>query len=239
MILDGNLISAHVKFPPIGTLHTLWLNSNEIDNTAVLLDHLVEVCPNLQDLSLLKNPACLNYFSGGTPAEYRDYRLYIINRMTNLRILDGSPIKQEEYAQSAKLYGSVKHSRTPTTLNPTGQSSSKTFQETEEVSVPLTGPSSPPPAPQAPPPPPSSSRAPPPPPPPQPSSKPPSKSSKTPPTTPKSPSRETLLLSKSNPKSKSSTSILSAPPPSSTSNNKTNTIKDIYVPEFSFPPKKT
>jgi hypothetical protein len=64
--------------------------------------------PDLNHLSMLNNDACPNYFNGGTLKQYRglnqrytqliisDYRLYVINRLQSLAILDDQPVTEEE-----------------------------------------------------------------------------------------------------------------------------------------------
>lgn len=54
---------------------------------------------------MLGNAACPNYFNGGTPKEYRDYRLYVIYRLKKLEVLDSSPVTEEEIAESERIYG--------------------------------------------------------------------------------------------------------------------------------------
>jgi len=72
LILDGNRITSHTKFPILPKLHTLWLNKNRIDNLSLLVDKLVNSTPNLRVLSMLFNEACP--YLTGTPSQYKDYR---------------------------------------------------------------------------------------------------------------------------------------------------------------------
>lgn len=67
-------LSVTVLFLTKQNLKTLWLNRNKIDNISIILDTLVQFSPNLTELSLLKNPCCPNYLTGGKPSEYTDYR---------------------------------------------------------------------------------------------------------------------------------------------------------------------
>jgi len=135
LVVDGNNITCHLMLAQLPKLHTLWMNNNKVDNTAVLLDHLVQVTPNLEEFSLLKNPACLNYFTGGSPKEYRDYRLYVINRLPNIRTLDGTPVTPEEHQLSTKVYGALAHTRAAKKLIQTTNSSTQTFQNSIDYSV--------------------------------------------------------------------------------------------------------
>jgi hypothetical protein len=113
LVLDKNDITSRIKLPVLKELHTLWVNDNKIDNLSGFIDNIVPYLPSLEDISLLKNPACPNYFTGGSPKEYQDYRLYVIDRLSNLRLLDGVPVTQDEIDEAAKLYGSLRHTRLP------------------------------------------------------------------------------------------------------------------------------
>ena len=55
-------------------LTTLWVNHNKISNLSIFVDHLATMLPRLRHLSMLNNEACPNYFNGGTPEQYSDYR---------------------------------------------------------------------------------------------------------------------------------------------------------------------
>ncbi|XP_021253193.1 leucine-rich repeat-containing protein C10orf11 homolog isoform X5 [Numida meleagris] len=60
LILDNNLLGNDLLLPRLPHLHTLTLNKNQITELESLLDHLAEVVPSLQYLSLLGNVACPN-----------------------------------------------------------------------------------------------------------------------------------------------------------------------------------
>uniref|UniRef100_A0A674IQG3 Leucine rich melanocyte differentiation associated n=1 Tax=Terrapene triunguis TaxID=2587831 RepID=A0A674IQG3_9SAUR len=65
LILDNNLLGNDLRLPRLPHLHTLTLNKNQISfqrNTYLesLLDHLADVVPSLEYLSLLGNMACPN-----------------------------------------------------------------------------------------------------------------------------------------------------------------------------------
>ncbi|XP_068053515.1 leucine-rich melanocyte differentiation-associated protein isoform X7 [Anomalospiza imberbis] len=60
LILDNNLLGNDLLLPRLPHLHTLTLNKNQISELESLLDHLAEVVPSLQYLSLLGNIACPN-----------------------------------------------------------------------------------------------------------------------------------------------------------------------------------
>eukprot|EP01095_Lingulamoeba_sp_RSL-Kostka_P001893 TRINITY_DN12699_c0_g1_i1.p1 TRINITY_DN12699_c0_g1~~TRINITY_DN12699_c0_g1_i1.p1 ORF type:complete len:356 (-),score=134.38 TRINITY_DN12699_c0_g1_i1:50-1117(-) len=110
LVLDNNLIDSHSKFPRMETVHTFWVNRNNITNLSVFLDIVVDSFPNLKYLSMLNNDACPNYFNGGTLKQYNDYRYYVISRLRNLSQLDSTPITSEERKIALELYGDLKNS---------------------------------------------------------------------------------------------------------------------------------
>lgn len=107
LVLDDNQITAHTKFPKLPKLYYLWVNKNKIDNLSIFIDKLVFACPELRHLSLLGNDACPNYMNGGTPKQYRDYRLYVISRLKKIDYIDASAVTHEERTASQSLYGSL------------------------------------------------------------------------------------------------------------------------------------
>eukprot|EP00026_Physarum_polycephalum_P011968 Phypoly_transcript_12221.p1 GENE.Phypoly_transcript_12221~~Phypoly_transcript_12221.p1 ORF type:complete len:260 (+),score=49.22 Phypoly_transcript_12221:140-919(+) len=107
LVLDNNEINSHTKFPKMDKLHTLWVNSNQISNLIIFIDKLVDNTPNLRFLSMLKNEACPNYFTGKTLKEYTDYRYYVISRMPLLTCLDSTEITEQERSEAKKVYSSL------------------------------------------------------------------------------------------------------------------------------------
>eukprot|EP00118_Oscarella_pearsei_P016275 m.154126 g.154126 ORF g.154126 m.154126 type:complete len:135 (+) comp38632_c0_seq18:23-427(+) len=77
LILDQNDLTAHVKLPPLSTLHTLWVNHNQIANLSLFVDNVVASCPNLRYLCMMNNEAAPSYFNKGNFQDYQDYRLVI------------------------------------------------------------------------------------------------------------------------------------------------------------------
>ncbi|XP_062959137.1 leucine-rich melanocyte differentiation-associated protein isoform X3 [Cynocephalus volans] len=77
LILDNNLLGDDLVLPGLPRLHTLTLNKNQITNLECLLDHLAEVTPALEYLSLLGNVACPNELVSleNDEEDYRRYRL--------------------------------------------------------------------------------------------------------------------------------------------------------------------
>ncbi|XP_071667913.1 leucine-rich melanocyte differentiation-associated protein isoform X5 [Patagioenas fasciata] len=80
LILDNNLLGNDLRLPRLPHLHTLTLNKNQISELESLLDHLAEVVPSLQYLSLLGNMACPNELVCKEKDEddYQRYRLLVI-----------------------------------------------------------------------------------------------------------------------------------------------------------------
>jgi len=107
LVLDGNKINSHTKFPLLDKLHTLWVNSNCIENLTIFIDKLAENTPNLKFLSMLKNEACPNFFNGHSLREYSDYRHYVISRFKYLTCLDSTPISDAERAEANRVYSSL------------------------------------------------------------------------------------------------------------------------------------
>ncbi|XP_068806609.1 leucine-rich melanocyte differentiation-associated protein isoform X7 [Struthio camelus] len=75
LILDNNLLGNDLLLPRLPHLHTLTLNKNQITELESLLDHLAEVVPSLQYLSLLGNMACPNELVS-TEKDEDDYQRY-------------------------------------------------------------------------------------------------------------------------------------------------------------------
>ncbi|NWZ22426.1 LRMDA protein, partial [Asarcornis scutulata] len=102
LILDNNLLGNDLLLPRLPHLHTLTLNKNQISfqrNTCkILLDHLAEVVPSLQYLSLLGNVACPNELVCKEKDEddYQRYRYFVLHKLTNLKFLDTRKVTRRE-----------------------------------------------------------------------------------------------------------------------------------------------
>ncbi|NXT48782.1 LRMDA protein, partial [Pluvianellus socialis] len=102
LILDNNLLGNDLLLPRLPHLHTLTLNKNQISfqrNTyKILLDHLAEVVPSLQYLSLLGNMACPNELVCKEKDEddYQRYRYFVLHKLTNLKFLDTRKVTRRE-----------------------------------------------------------------------------------------------------------------------------------------------
>ncbi|NXB98959.1 LRMDA protein, partial [Orthonyx spaldingii] len=101
LILDNNLLGNDLLLPRLPHLHTLTLNKNQISfqrKLESLLDHLAEVVPSLQYLSLLGNIACPNELVCKEKDEddYQRYRYFVLHKLTNLKFLDTRKVTRRE-----------------------------------------------------------------------------------------------------------------------------------------------
>ncbi|XP_053164758.1 leucine-rich melanocyte differentiation-associated protein isoform X2 [Hemicordylus capensis] len=98
LILDNNLLGNDLRLPTLPNLHTLMLNKNQISELETLLDHLVEVVPALEYLSLLGNTACPNELvcKDKDEGDYQRYRYFVLHKLTNLKFLDSRKVSRSE-----------------------------------------------------------------------------------------------------------------------------------------------
>ncbi|KAK1164533.1 leucine-rich melanocyte differentiation-associated protein-like [Acipenser oxyrinchus oxyrinchus] len=71
-----------------------------------LLDHVAEVAPSLEYLSLLGNEACPNELVSLDKDEddYQRYRYFVLHKLTNLKFLDTRKVSKREH-EEAKARG--------------------------------------------------------------------------------------------------------------------------------------
>lgn len=103
LVLDDNEVVSEQKLPSMPSLHTLCVNSNNITDLKAFLDCLTKSCPNLKYLSMLKNPACPNYFVGKDFDDYQRYRYYVLYRLKKLKFLDSSAVTAEELKEAGRV----------------------------------------------------------------------------------------------------------------------------------------
>nr|XP_019601547.1 PREDICTED: leucine-rich repeat-containing protein C10orf11 homolog isoform X2 [Rhinolophus sinicus] len=98
LILDNNLLGNDLVLPGLPRLHTLSLNKNQITDLECLLDHLAEVTPALEYLSLLGNVACPNELVSLEKDEedYKRYRCFVLHKLPNLKFLDARTVTRQE-----------------------------------------------------------------------------------------------------------------------------------------------
>jgi len=103
LVLDNNKLESNQEFPKLQYLHTLWANSNDIDDIKSFLDGIATQLPSLTYLSLLKNPACPNYFVGKEQQDYQRYRYYVLYRLPSLKFLDSTPVTEPERKEAKRI----------------------------------------------------------------------------------------------------------------------------------------
>lgn len=103
LVLDKNNLKTINGLPEIETLKTLWLNNNQISNFQMLLFRVKQLFPNLEYLSVLRNP--INpavYFGTENEKPYKRFRRRILQELPNLRVIDTQDVTEQEREQ-AKL----------------------------------------------------------------------------------------------------------------------------------------
>ena len=111
LVLDHNLVKSDINLnmgKPMPTLELLWVNSCNITNLSQFLEKVKVVCPNLLYFSMMKNKACPNFFTGGSPETYQDYRYFVISRLPKLKVLDSTPVTEQERQQAIQHYATLK-----------------------------------------------------------------------------------------------------------------------------------
>ena len=101
--LDRNGLKSISDLPKLSYLRTLWLNNNELNNMASLINLLKSKCPKLEYLSLLGNPLCPDvYFEDSNESRYTRFRHTIIYNLPNLTYLDTTLVTPEERQEAQK-----------------------------------------------------------------------------------------------------------------------------------------
>ncbi|KAI7805990.1 leucine-rich repeat-containing protein C10orf11-like protein, partial [Triplophysa rosa] len=102
LIVDNNLLGNDLRLPRLPRLHTLTLNKNQLTDIEALLEHLMEVTPALEYLSLLGNEACPNQLVSMDKDEddYQRYRFFVLHKLTNLKFLDTRRVTQWERSEA-------------------------------------------------------------------------------------------------------------------------------------------
>ncbi|XP_069044986.1 leucine-rich melanocyte differentiation-associated protein isoform X1 [Lepisosteus oculatus] len=102
LIVDNNLLGNDLWLPRLPRLHTLTLNKNQISDIESLLDHLAEVTPSLEYLSLLGNEACPNELVSLDKDEddYQRYRYFVLHKLPHLKFLDTRKVTRRELEEA-------------------------------------------------------------------------------------------------------------------------------------------
>ena len=103
LVVDNNALDGKGRFARLEQLTTLCVNSNSIGDLKEFVDGLVEAFPSLTYLSMLKNPACPNYFTGKDADDYQRYRLYVLHRLPRLTFLDSTAVTEAERKEAARV----------------------------------------------------------------------------------------------------------------------------------------
>ncbi|TEA37351.1 hypothetical protein DBR06_SOUSAS1910042, partial [Sousa chinensis] len=98
LILDNNLLGDDLVLPGLLSFWTKILNLCHITDLECLLDHLAEVTPALEYLSLLGNVACPNELVSLEKDEedYKRYRCFVLHKLPNLKFLDARKVTKQE-----------------------------------------------------------------------------------------------------------------------------------------------
>ncbi|XP_060728341.1 leucine-rich melanocyte differentiation-associated protein isoform X3 [Tachysurus vachellii] len=102
LIVDNNLLGNDLRLPRLPQLHTLTLNKNQLSDIEALLEHLQEVTPALEYLSLLGNEACPNQLVSLDKDEddYQRYRYFVLHKLRNLKFLDSRRVTPSEHLEA-------------------------------------------------------------------------------------------------------------------------------------------
>jgi len=103
LILDKNNLKTLKGLPSIKTLKTLWLNNNNIDDLELILQQIKSLFPNVEYLSVLRNP--INpaiYFGTENEKPYYRFRRRILQELPNLKVIDTQNVADTERESSAR-----------------------------------------------------------------------------------------------------------------------------------------
>ncbi|XP_060895868.1 leucine-rich melanocyte differentiation-associated protein isoform X3 [Labrus mixtus] len=102
LVVDNNLLGNDLRFPRLPNLHTLTLNKNQLTDIEALLEHLADVTPSLEYLSLLGNEACPNQLVSLDKDEddYQRYRYFVLHKMPQLKFLDTRKVTRKEVMEA-------------------------------------------------------------------------------------------------------------------------------------------
>ncbi|XP_055904098.1 uncharacterized protein LOC129939935 [Eupeodes corollae] len=86
LILDRNTRLDVNTLPFLPNLRILWINNCNITNIDIWLYRIQDQCPNIQQLSIMGNPATMKLLYEQPNNDYRDY---VFNKIPSLKYLDG------------------------------------------------------------------------------------------------------------------------------------------------------
>ncbi|XP_061692937.1 leucine-rich melanocyte differentiation-associated protein isoform X3 [Syngnathoides biaculeatus] len=102
LVVDNNLLGNDLRLPRLPNLHTLTLNKNKLTDIEALLEHLADVTPSLEYLSLLGNEACPNQLVSPDKDEddYQRYRYFVLHKLPQLKFLDTRKVTRKEVMEA-------------------------------------------------------------------------------------------------------------------------------------------
>ncbi|XP_077351728.1 leucine-rich melanocyte differentiation-associated protein [Festucalex cinctus] len=102
LVVDNNLLGNDLRLPRLPNLHTLTLNKNKLTDIEALLEHLADVTPSLEYLSLLGNEACPNQLVSLDKDEddYQRYRYFVLHKLPQLKFLDTRKVTRKELTEA-------------------------------------------------------------------------------------------------------------------------------------------
>ncbi|XP_030012693.1 leucine-rich melanocyte differentiation-associated protein [Sphaeramia orbicularis] len=102
LVVDNNLLGNDLQLPRLPRLHTLTLNKNQLTDIEALLEHLADVTPSLEYLSLLGNEACPNQLVSLDKDEddYQRYRYFVLHKLPWLKFLDTRKVTRREVMEA-------------------------------------------------------------------------------------------------------------------------------------------
>ncbi|PRP85637.1 hypothetical protein PROFUN_06426 [Planoprotostelium fungivorum] len=103
LVLDNNQLQSKQEFPKNNNLQTLWVNNNEIADLREFIECVRKAYPNLTYLSMMKNPACPNYFVGKDAEDYQRYRYFVLHKLRKLKFLDATPVNEKERKEAIRV----------------------------------------------------------------------------------------------------------------------------------------
>jgi len=104
LVLDNNNFSnENNNIPKIDSLKTLSVNNNQISDLKQFLETVKSKFPNIKYLSMIKNPACPNEFTGRDSDDYQRYRYYVLHTLRGLKFLDSREVNEEEKKEALRI----------------------------------------------------------------------------------------------------------------------------------------
>jgi len=103
LVVDNNSLINEDNFPKMECLKTLSVNNNKIVDLKKFLEIVKEKFPNLTYLSMLKNPACTNEFTGRDSDDYQRYRYYVLHTLRGLKFLDSREVAEDERKEALRV----------------------------------------------------------------------------------------------------------------------------------------